>query len=131
MKQMKIFAAILAMIFVGIAVFGFMAMNHMGEGQVHSCLASTAQAIDCAKGDALAFISFHAEAFRNFSTATFNSLVTGIVLLGVLFSGLRFRFGPVLKIGATARITEENFSVSLKQILTRWISLHENSPSVI
>lgn len=132
MEIMKLLAPALIITFAGIAVFGFMAMGH-GIGETgHSCLASTAQAINCSSGsDVLAFIGFHAGAFKSFSMATFSGLAASIILLIALAYFALSRRSLTDSIIPISRFTERFITANQKQSLISWLSFHENSPSLI
>ena len=70
---MKIlFTILLITSFVGVAVFGALAMNHDSGHGVFGCIAATANAAQCPEGANLfSLVAFPFDAFKNFSKAAF------------------------------------------------------------
>ncbi|OGY68027.1 MAG: hypothetical protein A3H63_01665 [Candidatus Harrisonbacteria bacterium RIFCSPLOWO2_02_FULL_45_10c] len=130
---------ILIFSFVGIAVFGFSAMNH-GSGHT-GCIAATSRLIDCPANASgiLDFIAFHLNAFQNFSVAVISdNLLTAFLFFAAFLFAIALRpanskLSPAfLNPGANWRIKyKEPFANPLKSQLTHWLILHENSPSLI
>ncbi len=126
---------LLAFGFVGVAVFGFAAMGH-NETSHGKCLAAVAQGIICPDAmSALDFASFHINTFRSFTTAVFSGNMLSALLLSIVLSsliGLGFLAAglnlPNLNFNARQRLSFV-YSSPLKTALTRWLALHENSPS--
>lgn len=114
--------------FVGIAVFGFLAMGHdSGEW----CLASAANRSACPPGISGA-VSFYASAFRSFSLAVFTAAV--MVLLVVIFgASSRFIAVPILPVLSIVNFYQrpDFFKPFSEERALYWLSLHENSPSFI
>ena len=135
-------AALLLLSFTIIAVFGVFAMNH-GAGNGHGdggCIASMVKGVDCPKdAGSLQFLTFHLDAFRSFSTASFGSDFASAFLLLVVFlltmgAGIiaGVKQAPMAPTPSHIRrqfLESHSFSSQLK--LTHWLSLHENSPSVL
>ena len=128
--------------FVSIAVFGVFGMNH-GNGQGHdmvskNCIAATAKGMDCPKeAKPLDFAAFHINVFKVFSLATFGENIMNALLLAftsLLFIGLaffsQFLFRPP-QLALYRYRFRDSFSPPQKQELTRWLALHENSPTII
>lgn len=132
------FTTLLIFSFLGIAVFGIFAMNH-GSGHSHSgCIAATAQGTDCPKEEnTIPFLTFHLDAFRSFSTATFgDNLASAFLLLIalVLIAALGVIAGisparPALAMNYRRRQFLESHSFPFQRELTHWLALHENSPA--
>ena len=124
--------------FVGIAVFGFLAINH-GNGHEHAgCIATTAKGIDCPLGaNTILFAIFHLDIIKSFSTAIFNYDYSGSLILLAFIIFLvgwitRFKIGfnlPRLAIVQYCYRSRETYFFSLRQNLTGWLALHENSPA--
>ncbi len=120
--------------FLGIAVFGFFAMNHGDHG--HGCIAAMAQGSDCAdKENTFSYVTFHLDSFRNFFTAVFGDN-TGSLLL--LFSFLlicgaaiahRFRLNSLAN-KFSSQFAEPSAHPFERQLI-RWLALLENSPSAL
>lgn len=93
----KAFLAILLVAFIAIAVFGFLAMGHGGDGHVHGgCIAATARGNAC-EADALDFF-FHIGIFKSFSQA----MVGGAMILIAL---LVFLLGMARTVSHTLRLS--------------------------
>ncbi len=118
---------LLVAILVGGAVIGLLTMGHHGD-----CVASQAAGTVCPQFDALAYIGMHAEFLRSFSEAFLVAVFSTILLLAafVYFVFSSKNFSP----GGTGEISINRFSGTdnvnkRKQI--SWLSLFENSPSVL
>lgn len=120
----KLLALLTIVGFFGIAVFGVFAMNQ-GHNET-GCIAASAHGAACPNEEnTFSFIAFHLNAFKNFSTATF----VGIFL--VLIAALLSTTGR-LEIAPRYSVSKRPLNLGvllLKQRLTYWLSLHENSPS--
>ena len=124
--------------FVGIAVFGFLAINH-GNGHEHAgCIATTAKGIDCPLGaNTILFAIFHLDIIKSFSTAIFNYDYSGSLILLAFIIFLvgwitRFKIGfdlPALAAIQYRHCSKETYFFPLRQNLTGWLALHENSPA--
>lgn len=131
------FTILLILGFTGIAVFGFAAMGH-NDGSHGSCIAATAQGIVCPDAmSALDFASFHVSTFRSFTTAIFDGNILTALLLSITLSvlvGLGFLASafnsPSLNFANRYRLSPA-YSSPLEKELTRWLALHENSPSAV
>ncbi|OGF58954.1 hypothetical protein A3B05_03250 [Candidatus Giovannonibacteria bacterium RIFCSPLOWO2_01_FULL_43_160] len=117
------FATFLIFSLLGVAVLGFLAMNH-GDG--HSgCIAAVANGVDCAREiGRVGLFSFHSDAFRSFSLATLLGLT--LFVLALLFS---FNFKMPLPALYLKWHNPKTLSLPQKSLLIRWLALHENSPS--
>ncbi|MDP3934639.1 MAG: hypothetical protein Q8Q46_00210 [Candidatus Giovannonibacteria bacterium] len=117
------FATFLIFSLLGVAVLGFLAMNH-GDGH-GGCIAAAANGVDCSRETGRAgLFSFHSDAFRSFSLA---------VLFGFSLLALALLFNFSFKIISPAVYQEQpkpQILFSPQKIrLIRWLALHENSPS--
>lgn len=117
--------------FIGIALFGFIAMGHAINHGLGGCIASLAQKAECpTEGNVLTYISFHFSIFRSFSTAILNILffavfyfvwIAFVVLCAKILStilSLHFHYGDF-----APRFCH------LRKKLYHWISRLENSPT--
>lgn len=129
--------AIVILSFLGIAVFGVFAMNHGGE-HGYGCIAATAQGVArCPnQADPLAFLTFHIDAFKSFSTAIVGSSLASMLLVAlalVLVSSLAWFFRNTIpafsSLQAYRRKQRESFALPSERQLIRWLALHENSPA--
>jgi len=94
------FISILLISFVSIAVFGIFGMHAGMQDHGGGCIAAAAQGTDCPKqADPVEYLTFHLDAFRDFSTATFGDIATSLLILsllviGIVFGGLRGNLAP-------------------------------------
>ncbi|MBI2042140.1 MAG: hypothetical protein HYT21_00070 [Candidatus Nealsonbacteria bacterium] len=117
--------------FVGTVIFGFISMSHKNDTN-HNCIAATAQSADCPKAsNSLSFAVFHLDAFKNFSTAVFGNSVLSAFLFFVylvLLAGFVGLKPPQPNLFFQRRQSFESFSLPQGK-RTRWLALHENSPT--
>ncbi|OHB22846.1 MAG: hypothetical protein A2939_03500 [Parcubacteria group bacterium RIFCSPLOWO2_01_FULL_48_18] len=134
------FATLVIGAFLAVTIFGVFAMNH-GSGHSHNgCIAAIVQGVDCPKEDnALSSIAFHINAFRGFSTATFNDNLASALLLFIALA-LTIVIGVIASVHPAQPICAANchrgrflklYSFPLQQELVHWLTLHENSPSLV
>lgn len=135
----SVFTAVVIGSFLSIAIFGVFAMNHGGEHN-HGCIAATAQGVaDCPnQANPFAFLTFHFDAFKSFSTATVGSPLTSALLISlalifISFLALFFRDTAQVfsRLQAHQRKRQESFGFPFRLQLNHWLALHENSPSII
>ena len=136
LKPMKPIIYILISSLLLLAVFGFVGMlMQMGNGH-GGCLAVQVRGFNC-PNNPIAFLNFHAEALKIFSTAvfsySFNSLFIFFSLL-TFFSVLFFRQifqAEQKRTRVLVKKKETSFASSpLRRSISRWLSIHENSPSL-
>jgi len=132
-----LFTATLLASFIGIAVFGAFGMNHASaQGHDGGCIAATAKGINCPEeANPIDSVAFHLDAYRGFSLATFGESAMSALLIAfasLLFIGGAFFSRHLFKLPQLA-LSRDRFSNSFpppqKTELTRWLALHENSPS--
>lgn len=107
---------------LGIATFGFLAMNH-ANGHV-GCIASAAQDGICPQESTpLGLASFYLDALRSFSKAVFLSVIFFIVLAATALLPEKYIPEPPVF------YTQNGFSVTAENTLKRrfihWLVLHE------
>ena len=129
-------AALLIISFAGVAVFGFFAMDHADGHGYSGCIAATSRGVDCPReADPLGVAAFHLVAFKSFSTATFASVMAGMLLLVLAFAYTSHALLDVRKQASPARARFFRFldgrSYLLGEQIRYWLALHENSPGVI
>lgn len=132
----SIFAIIIAISFVSVAVFGFWLMTHdqmMGHG---SCVANTIQGSLCAKMNPFAFAGFHISAFNNFVSVVIQNLAIAALMVFALTAAIAMTFlgmiGTTPPIGLARWTDYGNRAEFVHKIrFIFWCSLHENSPSFI
>ena len=134
---MKFLAPILLASFIGIAVFGAFGMRALAHDHSDGCIAATVQGAACPKKESsFSYLAFHLDALRFFSSATpsehlsisFALLLLSIVAIGI--GAYRNSGGPLATEFAHDYGHRELVIPRSKQALTRWLSLHENSPSL-
>lgn len=115
---------------LGVAVFGFFAMNH------DDCIAVFSRAADCPVGaNGIAFLNFHADALKGFLTAVvrdFSSALTLGMLAAVAVLFLRGFFSDAARIAPLFYRARFQLIIALpsQNRLARWLALHENSPAI-
>lgn len=134
MDLMKTYGILVLIVISSIAVFGFVTMNHSSGNMHGGCIATANGAVDCPGvfTKITDFIALHASAFKTFTSATFGSGLLATLLLIVMSMGFAL-FASALHIKQNSqKISPLTSFISFAPIqlaLTRWISLHENSPS--
>lgn len=128
----KSFAVLMMLSFVGIAVFGFLAMSHENS-HGYGCIAATASGMNCLN-DVTGIALLHIGTFKGFSTALIGQPIVSLLALLVLALGagisLTSSWKPVpLCFFARKKLVSRSPYSPLKTEFTRWIALHENSPS--
>lgn len=127
---MKYLAFFIFLSFVGMAVFGFAGMaSDIGEGHAN-CIAMTVNQTTCPESSGIfAFFTFHASAFKKFSTAAFVALALISICLMVLALSPDSVFKkPVFS--AYSLISNSSFFARTDDLL-KWFSLHEANPHLI
>jgi len=124
----KVFGAMLVFSFITLAAFGFSLMNH---GESHTgCIAAEAQSGDCPKNNnPAAFVAFHLDAFKKFSSAIF-SIFLPLLFIAFGFISPQFALGNFPSLFSHYGFSEAN-TIFTKKKLNRWLALHENSPSFV
>jgi hypothetical protein len=122
--------------FIGMAGFGFLAMNPQGD--MHGCIAALTRGGECpAESDGLASLVFHAGVIKGFSMATASTGFLAVFLLfAILVSVFARRDGEniaALFLSVFSRRMQEAraFVAPLERRIQRWLSLRENSPAVL
>ncbi|MBI5913578.1 hypothetical protein HY839_04035 [Candidatus Azambacteria bacterium] len=115
-----------------IALFGALAMQHASEHGHVGCLAAASPAPACPASDVIAMFLFHAEILKSLLLAVVTGY-TALALLSLLFVIafvlIRERAGPaIISRYLTPLFLFEELSLSIAPF-TRWLALHENSPS--
>lgn len=130
----SVFTSLLIVSFVSIAVFGIFGMHAGMQDHGGECIAATAQGTDCPKqANPVEYLTFHLDAFRDFSTATFGDIATSLLILslliiGIVFGGLRGNLAPPRLAYSQIR-RSDSFRPPSQYGLIRWLALHENSPA--
>ncbi len=136
---MKLLLTALTIIgFLGIAVFGVFGMSHGGTHSLNGCIAALVQGADCSiYQKAFSFLTFHLEVFKSFSTAVFGErLINALFILTASLSAIGLLVFTSSKKEALATV-HSSFNghppgfvaLSLTRQFTRWLAIHENSPS--
>lgn len=139
-----VLAAILVYSLVGLAVFGFVAMDHQGGHPHSNCLATAIYGYDVACPDessGVLSLNFHLNALKELSAAIFGGGSAGLPLLLFLpiflllsaaaaAGARRFRMpSPELFYCSRQFVAADESPASRR--FSRWLALHENSPSLI
>ncbi|MBI2039255.1 MAG: hypothetical protein HYT22_03185 [Candidatus Niyogibacteria bacterium] len=125
-----VFALIVLAGFTGIAIFGFMGMDHAQSGGHGDCIASAALGAcqDLTRAD---LVFLHISAFQSFSEAVVNG-AAGIGWFLALFATALAASIVLLFLPEHPRNfwrqLESGF-LRFKEEFLRWLALHENSPS--
>ena len=136
-----LFVIFMVLSFIGMAVFGFLAMGDHGPGHdLGSCIAALRGEADCsAFGGLIGFASFHLNAFKVFSSANFSTttaMVLAFFIVAFVFytasAGrlLNFGFLKNTSFSAIAYSVGYGFYTQLEQNFKNWFALHENSPTI-
>lgn len=136
----NLFIVFIVSSFIGIVVFGFLAMGEHGPGHsLNGCIAALQEEINCPVFEGLvSFASFHLNAFKVFSSA--NLIATATILLFFLAALIflttlvkqPFDFG-LLKHKSSAALTyssDYGFCMSSEVDLKSWLALHEMRDTV-
>lgn len=128
------------MSFVGLAVFGFLAMGDHGTGHsLSGCIAALQGGTGCSVFKGLAdFASFHLNAFKVFSSANFTATTMALLLFlaVIIFSTIlpeRLLDSGIPKcvLSAVAIYSSGyDFRTPLERSLKSWFALRENSPTL-
>ncbi|HEY4476913.1 MAG TPA: hypothetical protein VJB69_02975 [Candidatus Paceibacterota bacterium] len=103
------------------------------------CIVAVTQGVACPKQvDLVDYLAFHFGAFKNFSTATRNDIVT-LSLIFSLFVAIEVTLStlwgnlilPKLAYRRSKRLDRFDLNLSSRHRLTRWLALHENSPAFL
>lgn len=142
---MRYLVSLLLIGFVSLAVFGFFGMHTQAQMNMDghnmpasNCVGAAVNGTDCPKqADPIDYLTFHLDAFKFFSSATFGENVMGALLLAfasLLFTGMAF-FSPYLfkppQLAFYKYRFRDSFSPPQQQQLTRWLALHEKSPTYL
>lgn len=143
MKPLLITLLIAGYVAIGVfSVFGMHARidtNMQGHGTTSSnCIAAMVKGVTCPKETSpIDFASFHIEAFKEFSLATFGGgllvslLILTLLVIGIGLGKLLSKYLTLLQPNlAYSRHRPRQFSSPPKQQFLYWLSLHENSPAV-
>jgi len=130
--KLSVVSALIFISFAGIALFGFIVMEH--EGQRHmGCIAATSQGGGCPQSKEFDFTIFHLEAFKSFSSSILaGGFSSELFLLALFFIAALFIhpagiFSPDPILRSLTIYSHPPYSS--KEEFTRWLSLHEQSPN--
>ena len=129
---MKLFAVLLLVGVLAVGAFGFLGMNPMTDHEAGNCVASLVNFVACPL-EGLSSAIYHMQAYASFSQAVFSSsmLLLALVLLALL-AHARGLMRDLLPVAPRRRLPmREGLRVVLGHTFIRWLSLFENSPSVV
>ena len=126
--------AVLLLGFIGVAVFGFVAMMHE-DGHGHDgCVAATAQATACPMNFSPLSIPFHMDTFKAFSTAIPSAgLFAILALLAIFINALAANAARGIFVSSYATGYDHLLSAEASssiRALHQWLARLENSPSL-
>lgn len=140
-----LFISILLASYVAAGIFGIFVMHAQADMDmqehtmpISNCIGAIAKGVDCPKQvNSIDFATFHINAFKEFSLATFGfgkNLITIIlfVLATLIFIGVAFFASHLFKIPKLEFYRQrfkKNFSLYQQQRFIRWLALHEKSPT--
>lgn len=127
MKKMT--AILIAVSFLGMALFGFSGMHMAQEGPGHAgCAAAVLNGTECPHdNDLFSFVVFHIKAFKSFSVATPGWFFVAAVLILVIY---RTPIPLCASNHVSKRVRQSRLLfISSRQKFIRRLSLYENSPS--
>lgn len=131
---MKMRFILILIIFVSVALFSFSIMGHEESGR-GNCLAATLQGFVCSGNNVIAFASFHLEALKVFSSALVGQILASVLALimfmafALYFSGKTLIPDKSFHFYVFRDFSSANFPI--KKQLLHWLSIHENSPTLI
>ncbi|OGI91922.1 hypothetical protein A2933_01565 [Candidatus Nomurabacteria bacterium RIFCSPLOWO2_01_FULL_46_18] len=126
---MKYFIVFLLIAFAGLAVFGAFGLHLGTQNHEGGCIAANAKGIDCPKQNSLlAYITFHIDAYKDFSLASLSNIIS-VLLLALTLVIFGFLLKPPKLAPFRARLRNFSPPSKRKQKFYRWLSLHENSPN--
>lgn len=123
--------------FISVAVFGFAGVSH-GALDAHDdgCIMATAKGVECPQATSAAdYLTFHLNAFKSFSSATFGetlaaSLLTLLLLaLGLPAVALIRSRAPMLSHAYVWHRWRESLDSPEERELLHWLALQEHSPT--
>lgn len=121
---MRLLTGVLILSFVGIGIFGVIAMHPNSSEALTRCLASLAQGAVCPEGNILSTVNFHLKTIKNFVSVILISAV--LLLAGVIIN--IFSLLPALPSFNLEKFSEKSF-YSINRRLQHWLALRENSPN--
>lgn len=125
----KIVAAILAMGFASVAVFGFFAMAHSMSHT--NCIAATLNGRVCTATDVFGVAAYHLSAFQKAAQADLPGTLTLLTVFAAILLGLFAAKNWILPLAAGLRtgVPPQKFPIPQANSFWRWLSFHENSPN--
>ena len=129
---MKLFAVLLLVGVLAVGAFGFLGMSPMTDHEAGNCVASLVNFVACPL-EGLSSAIYHMQAYASFSQAVFSSsaLLLALVLLALL-AHARGLMRDLLPAAPSRRLPmREGSRPVLGHTFIRWLSLFENSPSVV
>ena len=126
---MKYFIVFLLISFVGLAVFGAFGLHLGMQNHDGGCIAADVKGVDCPKQNSLlAYITFHLDAYKDFSLASLSNIIS-VLLLALALVIFGFLLKPPKLAFFRARLRNFSPRERREQKFSRWLSLHENSPN--
>ena len=129
---MRPFAVLLIVGVFAVGVFGFLGMGPMTDHEAGDCVASLVNIVACPL-EGLSSAIYHLQAYASFSQAIFSSslLLLALVLLALL-AHARALVQDLVPVVESRRLPiRESSRVVSRYKFVRWLSLFENSPSMV
>ncbi|KKT41365.1 MAG: hypothetical protein UW28_C0010G0006 [Parcubacteria group bacterium GW2011_GWA2_44_13] len=130
--KLSVVSAFILISFAGIALFGFIVMEHEGHGHI-GCIAATSQGGGCPQSKEFDFTIFHLEAYKSFSSSILAGSFSPLLFLLALFLIAALFICPAgILLQNSIFFAGTIYSPPVyfhKEEFTRWLSLHEQSPN--
>ncbi len=130
----SLFTAFVLASFIGLVEFGVFGMHADMQNHDGNCIAAAVQGTNCPEqANVAAYLTFHLEAVKNFSTSAFNYSTASLLILSLFAVGIAF--GTLLTHLALPKFTHywvtqsNSYNPPLRHQLIRWLALFENSPT--
>ena len=127
-------SVLILIIFVSVALFSFSTMGHE-ENSHGNCAIAALQGFACLGNSALAFVDFHLGALKIFSSALVGQILASVLALiafmtlALYFSGKTLIPDKIFHFYVFWDFYSADFPI--KKQLLHWLSIHENSPTLI
>ncbi len=128
-------ALLLLFVFSGMALLGFLGIICKG-GVQFCCLANIMQGVLCSHDGSIASANSHVGFLKDFSKATFGAGFSALMaLVGIVFLVLAYQAREISPVGLRVISRQErrrrrSFAHLWRKQFTRWLMLHEVSPSL-
>ncbi|MEK7478101.1 MAG: hypothetical protein AAB645_01900 [Patescibacteria group bacterium] len=130
---MKYLTAMVVIIFLTTALFGFFYMDHMGQASNSNCPVAALLSFACTP-DALSMAIQHLSAFQSFFSIPLVSSLTLVLLALSIVGFFWIILESILLVRSDYLANQRNFFYLITEFLfkrkfSKWLSLLENSPT--